>query len=232
MPAVNVTTNANQVSISLQQFQLSLGQRERLMQTIGAGQLVSIYRTFDEEGSPSGSWAPLAQSTLRGKRYTAGHKLLIISGRLRNSINAQSSGNSVTIGTSVVYARVQQLGSGAGKVKVAKHHGSILLAHSYAQREVKGHDGKSYMVPTPVRTGKHLVVNRNGKTVTVKAKLEGPRRLKSFDVAAHERTGGIPARPFLVFRPEDPARILEQAKLFAENAAANAGLYTSSGGAA
>ena len=224
MPAVAVSTTADKVVISLTQFQATLAERTELMRTIGAGQLVSIRHTFADSGSPAGSWAPLAESTKKKKGYTEGHKLLILSSRLLNSITFDADSSSVTLGTNVSYARVQQLGSGEGSVKVKARTGHLLLAHHYNLREVKSSDGKSHMVPTPSSTGKHRSIDKNGRTITVKAKFAGPRRLATFDVAAHERTGGIPARPYLVFRPEDPARILEETRLFAELKATEAGM--------
>ena len=98
--------------VGLAAFRLGIQQRSQLMETLGAGQLVSIRRTFDESGSPAGSWAPLSPSTLRWGRgkYGSGHKLLVQSGLMENSIHSEVSGDSVVLGTSMLRARVHQFG--------------------------------------------------------------------------------------------------------------------------
>src|SRR5258708_5528302 len=75
----------------------------------------SFERTFREQGSPAGSWAPLAQSTIDRGRGGAGRKILIQSGRLKNSITYQVSGNQLTMGSNLVYSRIQQQGGNAGR---------------------------------------------------------------------------------------------------------------------
>jgi phage virion morphogenesis protein len=107
---------------------------------VGAYMLGSIDRTFREGGSPAASWKPWAPSTVKrfGKK-AAGRKILIGSGRLKNSVTYRSKGNTVRIGSNLVYAAIHQMGGKAGR----------------------------------------------------------------------NRAATIPARPYLVFRPEDPANIVE-----------------------
>jgi phage virion morphogenesis protein len=123
-----------------------------------AGELMrgSVAKTFRAEGSPAGSWPRLAASTMKKKGYTAGHKLLILSGRLFGSISYVVSGNTLTVGTNVVYAGVHQYGS----------------------------------------------ADRRGGSIGPQAKLKDRADKRG-------RHQNIPARPFLVFRPEDPGRIME-----------------------
>jgi phage virion morphogenesis protein len=126
-----------------------------LLRVAGAAMQSSIMQTFREEGSPAGSWAPLAASTLKkyGKKGP-GHKLLVMSGRLRNSITQKVDGNRLLIGSNVIYARIHQLGGAAGRSHASK----------------------------------------------------------------------IPARPYLVFRPEDPARIAKAMDVFIDDAIRKEGL--------
>lgn len=48
--------------------------------------------------------------------------------------------------------------------------------------------------------------DKRGRTRTTRKRHEGPANATKVHVGAHERHGNIPARPFLVFRPEDPQR--------------------------
>ncbi|HEY6349608.1 MAG TPA: phage virion morphogenesis protein [Candidatus Angelobacter sp.] len=144
----NITVNDRQwqlVAHNLQQG-MSPGPLLRI-----AGQVMrsSVVRTFREQGSPAGSWKPLAPSTLKRGRGGAGRQILIQSRRMENSVTDANqyviSGNTLIIGSNLRYARIQQEGGDAGR---------------------KGPFKK-----------------RNG------------------------HRSRIPARPYLVFRPEDPANI-------------------------
>ena len=208
--------------IALDRFGLSLRQRTSLLKEIAAGMLVSVRRTFREQGSPDNSWAPLAASTLRKKPNGPGRKILIVSGRLLNSIQATSDDTSVTLGTNLIYARVQQEGS-------ADRAGSI-----GPQARIPG---RSVSVPAHRRVraavknlgyGRHEVLDEAGPML-VRARIQGPVPGKVSDVAAHERFQNIPARPYLVFRPEDQPRIQGQVIAFAVRAALQAGLQASGG---
>ncbi len=146
IPSVSVVINDQQLDITLSNLAQRLAPGPMLNI---AGQVMrsSIEKTFREQGAPAGSWAPLAASTIQRGRGGAGRKILIQSGRLKNSITYQVSGNQLTIGTNLVYARIQQEGGEAGRRPPFK-------------------------------------------------KQKG-RRTR------------IPARPYLVFRPEDPQKIQE-----------------------
>jgi phage virion morphogenesis protein len=90
----------------------------------------STEETFRDEGSPAGSWPPLAMGTLQrryGKmrpsvraRLVAGHKLLMGRGNLKNSINYEISGHTLRIGTGIIYGRIHQLGGLAGRGHAAR----------------------------------------------------------------------------------------------------------------
>jgi phage gpG-like protein len=228
------------VRVSLGGFALNLRQRAVLYRELGAGMMVSVRRTFRDQGSPADSWAPLAASTLRNpaSKASAGRKILIVSGRLLNSIHAEESSSGVVVGTNLVYARVQQEGSAdhAGSANgpqarivgrsahVGSHSRSFLREIHYGTREVAGKDGKSHHVPAAMRTGMRDVEDKRGRTTKVRAAYQGPRLQQDVSVAEHERFQNIRARPYLVFRPEDLPRIRAQVATFEVNAALQAGL--------
>ena len=205
MAAVVVKCDAANVTISLHKFALSLGAKEQLLRIIGAGQLKSVRRTFAEQGSPSGSWAPLSPVSLQWRKYKnggGGHRLLIDKGLLLNSITFAVQGNSVVIGTALGYAGVHQYGfDGAQNVR----------PYSYTRRQ-KSRDA----------SGKFKIVNKAGRGQTVTRKTVSG--IATVNVRSFTRHLHIPARPFLVFRAEDPARIQEETQLFVKQSAAQSGL--------
>lgn len=209
-----VTVHDSELRVALGRWKLSLEQNVELMREIGLYMLRSVRKTFRAEGVPSGSWAPLAPSTIRSnpRIYGAGHKLLIRSGRLLNSIHATPSPGGVTIGTNLPYAAVHQFGSrdrqgGFGPRTLAQHGATAdVKAHSYLRRTAK------------LGTGK--LGNR-------KRRIEGPRNAITVNVRSHSRHQNIPARPYLVFRPEDPGAIQKLVSAYELRAARAAGLETS-----
>jgi phage virion morphogenesis protein len=121
---VAFTINDQKLRLALKNFVARIGP-EPLLRAAGAVMMGSIMQTFRDEGSPAGSWAPLAEGTLRTRygrmrpskraRLVAGKKLLIESGRLRRSITYEVDGNTLRIGTDVIYGRIHQLGGMAGR---------------------------------------------------------------------------------------------------------------------
>jgi phage virion morphogenesis protein len=202
MSAVVVKSDASKVTVSLSQFALTLQAKEQLLRTIGLGQLQSVRQTFREGGSPSGSWAPLSQASLSWRKYSAGHKLLIDKGLLLNSIVFAVQGNEVVIGTGLSYAGVHQYGfEGSQSVK----------PYSYVRRQ-RSRDTFT----------REQITNKLGRKQTVKRKIASG--IATVNVKAFTRHIHIPARPFLVFRPEDPARIQEEAQTWLKAAAKQSGL--------
>ena len=200
--AVVVQSNVQGVTVSLSRFSLSLGAKEQLLRIIGMGQLSSVRKTFREGGSPSGSWAPLSAASLSWRKYSAKHKLLIDTGLLLNSITFAAQGNSVVIGTGLNYAQVQQEGfDGTQNVR----------PYSYTRRQ-KSRDVYS----------REQITNKLGKKQTTRRKIASG--MGTVNVRAFTRHIHIPARPFLVFRPEDPARIQGEAESFVAEAAKASGL--------
>jgi phage virion morphogenesis protein len=222
MPGTSITITQDALLISLGDLQRRVDDRDQALRIVGNLMYASVRRTFRDEGSPAGSWPALAASTLQKKGYSAGHKLLILSARLRNSITYWVEGDTVTVGTNVKYAAVHQYGSadrlggsigpqaridGRG-VQVGAHSFERLREIRYKRREVVGKDGRKYLVPAPVRGEERTIKYKNGNERTVTDRYQGPKQLLRGEVGAHERFQNIPARPFLVVRPEDPARFV------------------------
>jgi phage gpG-like protein len=111
---LKITVNTKSLEILLNNLSENV-QPESMLKIAGEVMRGSIERTFREQGSPAGSWAPLAASTLKRSKGGVGRKMLIQSGRLKNSIAYTTSGNVLTIGTNLVYAQIQQEGGFAGR---------------------------------------------------------------------------------------------------------------------
>jgi phage gpG-like protein len=200
---VTVKVDAGTVTMGLDALRLAIQQRDELMNVLGAGQLVSIRQTFADSGSPPGSWPPLSPNSLRwNKKYTAaGHKLLINSGVGLNSIGFTATPDAVTIGTNIFYMAIQQRGfDGTQNVR----------AYSYT-RSVKGRD----------TFGRVSVTNKRGKQQNVRRKLASG--VGFVNVKGFSRHISIPARRFLVFRPEDPQRIAVEVSTYVAERAKSAG---------
>jgi phage gpG-like protein len=212
-----IQVDDSSVVVALGKFRLSLQQHYELMREIGASQLVSVRRTFREQGSPANSWVPLSPNTIKRdpKRYGPGHKLLIGKGTLLNLITYAVQGNGVVIGTVLKYAAVHQFGSRDRGVAIGpqtkEQAGStIKVGQSFAR--LKGPGYASLRLEGPALEG------RNHPRLRVRT--IGPKRL----AAAHERHQNIPPRPYLVFRPEDPQRIRGIVVQYVNKAKHDAGL--------
>ena len=196
MRAASITVSQEEVLINLDMLQSAIADVPDMLAIIGQHMLNSVARTFRDQGSPAGIWPELAESTKKKKGYTAAHKLLIMRGLLFGSIKYQVSGGSVFIGSPLSYARVHQygsldrLGGSTGPQAKIAGRGVNVPAHDYLKLQ------------TFRRYGKDV---RNGRTVRVRA--QGPANRIKVSVAEHERHQNIPARPYLVFRPEDPSNI-------------------------
>ncbi len=221
MSAEVVQIDDANLKVALGAFRLSLEQNGDLMSQIGAAMLVSIRRTFREQGSPAHSWMPLAPSTIKSnpRKYGDGHKLLINKGILLDSIGFKPEAGSVIIGTNLRYAAVHQFGSrDRGSIGI----GPRTKAMENATVKVKEHTyGR---LAASLGTGRQAIVNKANRRQLVRRALVGPRNQMRVHVAGHTRHQNIPARPYLVFRPEDPRRIQSLVNAFIRNAETAAGL--------
>lgn len=213
------------VRIGLSRLQMLFAQSKDLMDEIGASMLVSIRRTFREQGSPAHSWVPLAPSTIRSnpKIYGAGHLILIRSSRLLNSITFHSTRNTVVIGTNLVYAAVHQFGSrdrsfGIGPRTEEQEKSTIGVKGTWIGPREQKDAAEYYRVSAPLGYGK-----MNGS----RYKIRGPRNATMRGIRGHGayvRHQNIPARPYVVFRPEDPERIRGLVAEYVDKQIAEAGL--------
>lgn len=208
MSNVSVTVDSNGARIALGKFRLALNQNRELMQEIGNSQLVSVRRTFCEQGSPAGSWAPWAPSTR--KRKKPGDLILIGKGRLLNSIKVSAAPGVATLSTSLVYGPVHQFGS--------RDRGGVAIgpATKEASESTVNVKASSYY-----RISAELGAGLIGKQRRL---FRGPRNARLVNKAAHARHQNIPPRPYLVFRPEDPECIRGIVMRYVNKAAADAGL--------
>jgi phage gpG-like protein len=220
MSAEVIRVENGRVLLALNRWRLSMRENEELMARLGASMLASVRRTFRHEGYPDHSWVPLAPSTIRSnpKVYTAGHKLLVLSGLLQNSITYRvTSRGAVEIGTSLIYAAVQQFGSrdrsfGIGPRTAEQEAATVdVPAHSRTQRDKR-------------RLGTTEIVDKNGKRRKVRKRIEGPLNAREILVGRHQRHQNIPARPYLVFRAEDVPRMQRITNRYLLERAREAGL--------
>lgn len=82
------------------------------LKQIGAYMLGSINKNFENQGRPT-KWAPLAPSTIAGRRNKnkASIKILQDTGYLKNSITYDATDDEVKIGTNVIYGKTHQFGA-------------------------------------------------------------------------------------------------------------------------
>ncbi len=197
MAGTAITIRQHELMISLGQLGAAVSDVPDMLRIIGAYMMGSVARTFRDEGSPSGSWPALAASTKKKKGYTAGHKLLIMSGRLFGSIQSQVQGDRLTIGTNLVYAAVHQYGSrdrlGGSIGAQAKIPGRGVNVRQHF------HSGRFRQF------GTRTITDEFGDDENVRTRYQGPAQ--GMPISAHTRHQNIPARPYLVFRPEDPTNI-------------------------
>jgi phage virion morphogenesis protein len=212
MSAEVIQIDTATVKVSLGRFRASLAQKGELMRVIGGYMVGSITRTFRDEGSPSGSWPQLAPSTIKsyGGR-AAGHKLLVMKGRLLNSIISEPGENSVTIGPQgVEYAAVHQFGS--------RDRGGVAIGPVTKEVQDRTVNVRQHaFARLSAALGKGRLGNRT-------LNIRGPRNQIHGTVSAHTRHQNIPPRPYCVFRPEDPGRIQSMVNGYIRRARAQAGL--------
>lgn len=145
----------------------------------------SIERTFDEEGSPRGSWRRLHASTLGVQFAKGGKKVFRKDGRNTAGFLAFAKGKQILTGPearlrrSITYTPTSIV-AGVAQVLIGSN-----LAYSAIHQfggVIKAKTSKGLRFPISTPTGLQWITR---KSVS------------------------IPARPYLVFRPEDPQRLKE-----------------------
>jgi phage gpG-like protein len=71
-----------------------------------------IIRNYDAEGGLIGGWAPLAPATVKEKARIGKERILVRSGRLRNSLRSFFDNDQAGVGSDVPYSDVHEEGSG------------------------------------------------------------------------------------------------------------------------
>jgi phage virion morphogenesis protein len=100
--ASSITLNDLDVQTALAKLAQQINNREPVLEEIGAEILKRVQLNFRNSQSPEGiAWASLKSRN---------GKPLVDTSRLRNSITAQATNDSVSVGTNVVYAAVHQFG--------------------------------------------------------------------------------------------------------------------------
>lgn len=219
-----VQVEKDRVVVALGRLRLGIRENEELMRQIGASQLVSVRRTFRDQGVPADSWAPLSPNTIRRnpKKYGSGHKLLIDKGTLLNSITYAPFTGGVVVGTNLSYAAVHQYGSadrrGAAIGPQAKIDGRSVKVgrHSYMRVRHSKQGDKFGRIDHYTSEGFKIKGKRR--------KLVSGLSIKKIEVKEHTRHQNIPPRPYLVFRREDPARIRGLVVAYVNKSKRDAGL--------
>lgn len=156
---------------------------------LGLYMVRSIKKNFREGGRPS-PWIPSRFAAARGGQT------LRWRGRLQQSITHSADRSGATVGTNVVYARIQQEG---GVIKPKNKKALAIPVDKSAW-------GKS-----PKEFQNLVFIPRKGKNpllVEMKTKRGKASSMKIMFVLM--KSVRIPARPFLLFQPEDYAYMLRR----------------------
>jgi len=158
MAGLSIKIDGSRVDRNLRRIERRLGNLRPVMAAIGQLAVTSIRRNFEEGGRPE-KWRPLKASTIRGqwtagnrarkrkravkaggkfsagyKRFAAGKKVLIRSGRLLRSINARPGRRQVWVGTNLKYAAIHHFGGRAGR-----GHKTIIPARPFLMLQAEDH---------------------------------------------------------------------------------------------
>jgi len=157
MSNVSITINDKAVTDALSRLSAAGGNMGRAMADIGDMMVSRITEGFDQGESPYGEkWKPLADDTkhgrlrhnksnfrkngklsAKGRRESAsGFQPLVDTGNLRNSITRNVSGNSVEVGTDLIYGATHQFGSENGDIPARPFLPTDGLPDAWAQEAV------------------------------------------------------------------------------------------------
>lgn len=132
---IRVEITSDEIETGLARISASLGDLTELMQDIGELLANSTEERFQEGAGPDGTpWAPKSQTTI--DRYRTNESLgtnasipfqplIGASRRLSSEIHYQVTARSVEIGSSLIYAAVQQFGAGKGAFGTAANNSPI-----------------------------------------------------------------------------------------------------------
>lgn len=117
MAGTFMLVGAEEIQSSLKASVMRMMNPRQFLAAAGEIVVASVERNFQEGGRPN-KWRSLAAATLKarsgGRKAKGGPRVLIRTGRLKNSISATVSGDAVKVGTSVIYAAIHQFGGTCG----------------------------------------------------------------------------------------------------------------------
>ena len=112
---VKIELDNREIVAALDKIQRSSRDLHQPLDNIGAHIVSEIDLLFRDERDPYGNdWEPLSEVTIKKRRKgprSGNDKILNDTGRLKNSITHNVLGNSVEVGTNVVYAAIHQFGA-------------------------------------------------------------------------------------------------------------------------
>lgn len=209
-----VKVNDSEVRLRLEQLGRAI-RPASVFRIAGEVMRTSIAETFLDQGFPAGSWkrqrlSSLAVSFERGgkkqafkkkqprpgtqvktagfRRFLSGNKILTASGRLQKSITYKASGRKLEIGTNLKYAAIHQFGGVILPKGLSEPIGfGSGLGALFSRNPVFRPSSKVLRIPLP------------GGGVIFRKKVT------------------IPARPYLLIKPHDPADIAEAIEDFARD---------------
>lgn len=110
MSGFSITVEDAEIGAALDRLEASLGDLSAPMASIGQVLVTLADLSFRTQSDPWGrAWAALSRVTLKRRRGTTAH-ILRDTNRLANSLTYRAERNSVTVGTNVIYAAMQQFG--------------------------------------------------------------------------------------------------------------------------
>jgi len=190
MPEPVFRLNATEALKEWQEFAGALADKRPLLRIAGAWMVRSIQQTFMDSGSPSGSWRRLYAGTLRTQFERRRRRKI---GPLTARQMRAQQGTTAQGGDTAAFSRF------AGGKRILISSGQLRKSITYA------------VEPGQVRIGTNLKygrIHQLGGVITPKTKkfLRFPIGGGQFVFA---KRVVMPARPFIVMRPEDPAKIAE-----------------------
>lgn len=127
----------------IQELLSNLRNKRSLIKSISQDMLAAVRRNFEEEGRPR--WTPLSKRTIRERtrlRYWPG-KILVRSGQLLRSIQAQATEDTAIVSTNKPYAALHNYG---GTVNLGARTSTTAMKRSKSGKwkKSKGNTGQGY----------------------------------------------------------------------------------------
>jgi phage virion morphogenesis protein len=111
--ALEITVNDADIQAVMVQLLNRTNNLQPAMAQIGEIVIESVHRNFEEHVAPDGTpWQPVSESYAKWKQKKGRNPadINIFNNILQNSIHRDTTNDSVTIGTNVIYAAIRQFG--------------------------------------------------------------------------------------------------------------------------